>query len=115
MEFSTMEKMCEQLEHQIDAQEVAGMNRSTLPHSLMLWLEDRGFNFDNPERRGYLTDDEVYSAALEVWDDMHEYENLWNEETPSWEKAQLKRFINKWSARCKQLELADWYGKEVTR
>lgn len=86
------------------------MNRSKLPHALALWLEDRGFNYEIPEKADYLNDDEVYSAAHELWGDLRDGDNLWCIETPSWEKAQVKRFINQHSD-LKVLPLAEWYSK----
>ncbi len=83
------------------------MKRYNLPLYLTIWMDERGFDWTNKNSPHYLTEDEIFSAACELLDDMHEYGNKWNEYDPS----SIARFVRREFKTHERLELSAWYGK----
>jgi len=87
------------------------MIRTRLPKTLKLWMEERGFEWIDEDSPHYLTEDEIYNAALELQYDMNAYGNLWNEESTLMEKAVIDNFIEREGKTHKRLDLGEWYSK----
>ena len=82
------------------------MIRTRLPYYLDTWLSRRGYNFLYPQNGKYLTDNAVYSAALEAWEDM-QYEDP----APLSSDVQtMKRFIERESKKHHVIPLSEWYA-----
>lgn len=86
------------------------MKREKLPNVLMEWLTDRDFyvfpcDADEP---GYLTEDEIYSAAIELRSDM-EPDDFGESLYTSQERAIITRFINREKATHEYVSLDKWY------
>lgn len=85
------------------------MNRHKLPRVLVYWLEDREFNYLESDKPGYFTEDEIYSAAHELKNDM-EWDTYNDDYTPR-EKATITRFINREKTTHKYVSFHEWYNK----
>lgn len=89
------------------------MKRNRLPMLLVDWLESREFNYNDPQGEHYLTDDEIYSAALELQSDINDLANgdfsAWYEFPTVSEKATVKRFIERESKTHVKVPLEEWY------
>lgn len=87
------------------------MIRTRLPKTLQMWMGERGFKWIDKSSPHYLTEDEIYSAALELQYDMNSYGNLWNEETTPTENAVIDNFVEREGKTHKRLDLSEWYEK----
>ncbi len=87
------------------------MNRDKLPRVLVDWLDSRDFHFYSCESDapGYLTEDEIYSAAHELKNEMEW--DTYNDDYTSREKATITQFINREKATHKYVSYHDWYNK----
>ena len=85
------------------------MKRDKLPTVLVEWLENRDFRFRTFESNepGYLTKDEIYSAAVELKSDMDW--DTHNDDFTSREKATITRFVNREKTTHKYISLDKWY------
>ena len=88
------------------------MKRNRLPNALIDWLDSRGFYFytSDSEKDGYLTEDEIYSAALELMYDIENTEDGYELYTAQ-EKAAVKRFTKRESKTHKRISVDAWYWK----
>lgn len=83
------------------------MKRNRLPSVLVDWLDSRDFLFYESDKGkpGYLSEDEIYSAACELKYDM---ETEAEEYTPA-EYSTIERFVKREGKTHRRIDLSEWY------